>query len=283
MLTVPCWLLDVQKPSFPRRPVLVFSFSIPHIPSVRFLLFSALIFFPFFLSARGWTELDGVSYDQEKYSDGDSFRASRNRSRYIFRLYYVDAPETDDRYPDRLQEQAEYFGLTPEQILKGGKQAAEWLHNTLSKSTFTVYTRYADARGASDRKRYYAMVKIGDRWLSELLVENGFARVFGSDSDLPDGTSARIYWSRLRKLEREAKEARRGLWGLKWGNVPRRVKLTALTPVFHHDPPHRMVGNLPAGWEVTVGKETRSGFRKVSFISASGNQFEGEIQEVSLP
>lgn len=31
----------------------------------------------------------------------------------IFRLYFVDAPESALTYPERLQEQAEYFGIRP--------------------------------------------------------------------------------------------------------------------------------------------------------------------------
>jgi endonuclease YncB( thermonuclease family) len=236
-------------------------------------------------SARGWTELDGVIYEEEKYSDGDSFRARRNRSRYIFRLYFVDTPETDIRFPDRVQEQADYLGVEFEQAVEGGEEAANWLHDLLAEQeSLTVYTRYADARGASDRKRYYAMVKIGDRWLSELLVENGYARVFGVDSELPDGTSARIYWSRLRKLEKEAKAAQRGMWATSaaLANAPRTINLKRPTSVFHADPPHALVGQLPAGWEVTVGAETRPGFRKVSFTSPGGNEFQGEIQDTHV-
>ena len=182
---------------------------------MRFLILHlSLLFLLPVASARGWTELDNVIYEKEKYSDGDSFRAKRNRSTYIFRLYFVDTPETDARFPNRIKKQADYFGIEVDQAMEGGEDAAKWLHDLLqSQERLTVYTRYDDARGASDRKRYYAMIKIGDRWLSELLVENGFARVFGMDSELPDGTSARNYWSRLRKLEKKAKAEQRGLWG----------------------------------------------------------------------
>jgi len=187
----------------------------PHTLSVRFLyLHLCLLLILPVASARKWTELDGVEYEASKYHDGDSFRAKRNRSTYIFRLYFVDTPETDARFPNRIKKQADYFGIEVDQAMEGGEDAAKWLHDLLqSQERLTVYTRYDDARGASDRKRYYAMIKIGDRWLSELLVENGFARVFGMDSELPDGTSARNYWSRLRKLEKKAKAEQRGLWG----------------------------------------------------------------------
>jgi endonuclease YncB( thermonuclease family) len=163
--------------------------------------------------AGKWTRLDKVAYVQNDANDADSFHAKRNRSTYLFRLYFVDAPETDQRYPDRVKEQAAYFGVTPEQALKGATEAAEFVRKKLEGKDLEVFTQYVDARGASDKNRYYAMVKVEGRWLSELLVENGFARIHGIGDELPDGVSERRYWSRLRTLEREAKKAKRGLWG----------------------------------------------------------------------
>lgn len=242
------------------------------------------------LHPDAWKKLEETVYVENASNDGDSFHAKRNRSTYIFRLYFVDCPETDARYPDRIREQADYFGLTSEQALKGGEMAAKAIEKMLKDQPLEVHTKYANARGASDKKRYYAMVRIGDQWLSEWLVEQGWARVFGRDTDLPDGTSTRLYWSRLRKLEREAKEAGRGLWGLAAGSLPEEgeggtltVKLTRQTPIFSADPPHRLVGQLPKGWEVQIGPTTRTGFREASFTSPGGSAFTGEIQKLYLP
>jgi len=278
----------LQKSSIPADENLVFVTDVPHTLCVRYLyLHLILISLLPVVSARKWTELDGVTYLEEKYSDGDSFRAKRNTVTYIFRLYWVDCPETDTRYPDRVQEQADYFGVDAKQAIQGGVLGAEWLHELLEGKELTVYTRYADARGESTIRRYYAMIKIGDRWLSELLVENGLARVFGVETELPDGTSARNYSARLKKLEKEAKEANRGIWGLASGvgphAAPREIRLKAPTSIFSATPPHSMVGRLPAGWKVTVGAPTRVGFRAVTFVSPGGNDFQGEIQETSIP
>jgi len=252
------------------------------------LIFWMLCVTPLF--ANSWRELDGTRYVENESNDGDSFHAKRNRSTYIFRLYYVDAPETDTRYPDRVAEQATYFGLSSEQAVKGGKQAAKAVEKLLAGQDLEVHTRYENARGASDKKRYYAMVRVGDRWLSEWLVEQGWARVYGRSRELPNGTSERLYWSRLRKLEREAKKAKRGLWGMADGGLPAggegepvTIRLDRQTPVFSKDPPHRMVGQLPQGWEVQLGGATRTGFREVSFTSPGGSSFTGEIQILYLP
>jgi hypothetical protein len=56
---------------------------------------------------RKWTELDGVRLEENASNDGDSFHAKRNSSDYLFRLYYVDSTETDLRFEDRVQEQAD--------------------------------------------------------------------------------------------------------------------------------------------------------------------------------
>ncbi|MEX2380824.1 MAG: hypothetical protein WD490_00420 [Opitutales bacterium] len=241
------------------------------------------------LAQRKWTELDGVRLTENDSNDGDSFHARRNTTDYLFRLYYVDSTETDLRYEDRVQEQAEYFGVTIQEAMKGAAEAAEFVKNLLKDKGFTVYTRYEDARGSSTLKRYFAMVKIGDRWLCELLVENGHARIFGKPSDLPDGTPARIHWARLRKLESGAKDAHRGTWGIASGKIAvdrlqpgQTITLPSRTAVFQIAPPHQLVGHLPEGWKVSVGAETRAGFREISFTSPGGADFTGEIQERGL-
>jgi len=261
---------------------------------MSFLRFSLLLIVPVFLcicsaQARVWTELDGVILEQNASNDGDSFHAKRNSTKYLFRLYFVDTPESETRYPDRVKEQGDYFGLSSEESVKGAKKATEFTKKLLSEKPFTVYTRYDDARGSSKMKRLYAMVNVGGRWLSELLVENGFARVYGIRSELPDGTSTTKYWSHLHKLEKEAKAANRGLWGKASGKFDianltpgQKVKLPRPTVIFNSTPPHQAVGNLPAQWDVTLGESRRPGFRDVQFISPGGNSFSGELQETAL-
>ena len=250
----------------------------------------SILFFSHDGYARGWTELEGVIFEENEANDGDSFHAKRNTSSYLFRLYFVDTPETDLRYPDRVKEQAAYFGVDLELAVREGKAAAEYIKEVLGEKDFTVFTRYADARGASKMNRYYAMVKVGDRWLSELLVEKGYARIYGVGLELPDGTSERMYWSRLRKLEKQAKEAKRGLWA--GGEEPEKapvaleghvLNLPAITAVFQVQPPHQPVGNLPAGWEVTAGPVLIPGFREVTFVSPGGTPFTGLVLESALP
>ena len=234
-----------------------------------------------------WVHLDNVHWVENPANDGDSFHARRNRSRYLLRVYFVDTPESDARFPERLQEQADYFGVTVAQVMEGAKMADVYTEELLSAAPFDVYTKYRDARGASRQRRIYAMIKVNDRWLCELLVENGWARIHGVGDDLPDNVSERRHWARLRTLENEAKREKRGIWGM---NTPEqilaraggRVTLKAETPIFQLAPPHGVVGNLPEGHEVQVGDVERPGFRRVTFMSPGGNEFTGLIQEVAI-
>jgi endonuclease YncB( thermonuclease family) len=168
-----------------------------------------------------WSVYENCTLVENPFNDGDSFHVKTGKARYLFRLYFVDAPETDPSLQDRLQEQAAYWGTDTKSVLALGKKAAQFTAGFLSKG-FTVCTRKEDARGRSEEKRYFAVVKVGERYLSDALVEAGLARVYGGHVDLPDGTSERKYFAKLRALERTAQRARAGGWGLpKSGRVGR--------------------------------------------------------------
>jgi len=58
----------------------------------------------------GWTRFENCRHVVGEYYDGDSFMAeTADGDRIVFRIYFVDAPETDDRYPKRNGEQAKVF------------------------------------------------------------------------------------------------------------------------------------------------------------------------------
>ena len=175
--------------------------------------FVLLVMAPAISNAAKWKVYKNATLIKHDYNDGDSFHVRCNRYHYIFRLYYVDTPEVSDSYPKRVQEQADYFNITSKQALKIGEDAAKFSEKLLSKKIFTVYTKKEDARGNSKKKRYFAMIKIGDDWLSTLLVEEGLARIYGKRIDLPeDGKPERKYSARLKATERNAKKAKKGAW-----------------------------------------------------------------------
>jgi endonuclease YncB( thermonuclease family) len=159
-----------------------------------------------------WRRYEACTLIEHPANDGDSFHVRAGRRHRILRLYFVDAPETAATFPERLEAQAAYWTLTPPAAQQLGKEAGAFARALLAQP-FTVYTRFEDARGNSDRPRHYAMLQTADgRWLSACLVEAGLARLYGKPTALPDGTSARRYRAALRRLERQAREQGRGGW-----------------------------------------------------------------------
>ena len=135
---------------------------------------------------------------------------------YIFRLYFVDAPETSNDFKHRTSEQARYFGLRKKETIQLGRQAAQFAKEFLSGS-FKVVTCMKDAKGQSSLPRHYAIVEKDGVSLAEELVRLGLSRVCGmtAPSRWPGGCSPDAHWERLEKIEEEAKAEVVGGWELK--------------------------------------------------------------------
>jgi len=166
------------------------------------------------VAGERWVVYENCRLLENEFNDGDSFHVACGRKHRIFRLYFVDAPETSNEYPDRVKEQAEYFGIRESDALKAGKAATRFTATFLSRG-FTVYTKREDARGNSKLKRYFAMVKVGETWLSEELVGRGLARIYGLKTDLPGGLPARKYVADLNVRERAAQRKKKGAWKMR--------------------------------------------------------------------
>ena len=160
---------------------------------------------------KEWVKLTGCQYMAQDYNDGDSFGVNCGTDEYIFRLYFVDAPETNLRYAERTREQSEYFGVTLDETMKAGVKAKEAVRDILEKP-FVVWTRWATAAGRSKKLRYYAFIEINGKGLAELLVSKGLARPKGVVANLPTGEKSKVYVERLHALEREAQQQRIGIW-----------------------------------------------------------------------
>jgi endonuclease YncB( thermonuclease family) len=168
------------------------------------------------VSAAGpapWTTLEGCRLVPHANNDGDSFHVRCGGDAFVVRLYFVDAPETNLLYPERVREQAEHFGATLDDTLKAGAQARARVREAL-KGSFTVVTRKAAAPGHAKDPRFYALVQVDGRGLDEMLVLEGLARAKGVAASVP-GEKARSHAQRLQLLEDEAKARGRGLWARK--------------------------------------------------------------------
>ena len=221
------WLERVLVAGQDHEPIrgkrLIFRFSIFSRVSV-----SALISAVFLWSAvvdlcardrpKDWIVLKECRLILNPANDGDSFHVSAGRKEYLFRLYLVDAPETDEMTPRRLIEQAKYFNITVPQTIEVGRAAKDFTQEKLSQP-FTVFTHMSDAMGQSRLERFYAFVETKEGDLGEQLVRNGLARCYGFKTTPPGLTSSRIEVEKLQQLENEAKRDQIGGWGVNAGRL----------------------------------------------------------------
>ena len=175
--------------------------------------------------SKDWVVLENCRLITNPANDGDSFHVSAGEKEYLFRLYLVDAPETDEMTPRRLIEQAKYFSITVPQAIEVGRAAKDFTQARLSEP-FTVFTHMSDAMGQSRLERFYAFVETKEGDLGEQLVRNGLARSYGFKTAPPRLTSSRIEVEKLQQFEDEAKREKIGAWGVNAG----RLNVQAQTP-----------------------------------------------------
>ncbi|NLG34884.1 MAG: hypothetical protein GX548_05980 [Lentisphaerae bacterium] len=266
------------------------------------VLLAALLPSPAF-AAKKWREYTGCRLLPNKANDGDSFhvKPSNIKTRtYLFRLYFIDTPESEHSLPERLQEQADYFGIADiNDVVKAGKEATRFTQNFL-KNGFTVHSRLSDAMGRSAKDRDYSMVLVGRDDLGYELVRNGLARVHGMDTDLSElpeyKCSADTWWRRLRGAELEAKKEKRGAWAYGGAPVSRTealfapreveeqdIELTRPIYIYSTDPSNNQpIGQLGSGVTVHVIKGISPVRAHVRFTTSSGQTYEGSARFIDL-
>ncbi|HEY1769744.1 MAG TPA: helix-hairpin-helix domain-containing protein [Chthoniobacterales bacterium] len=200
------------------------------------LLLSFLLFSLGIVSLRAeskWVTYEHCELIANPANDGDSFHVRAQGREFIFRIYYVDAPETDNSFPDRVAAQAKYFHLTVPQTLSVGREAESYTREKLSRP-FTVETCHEDARGRSRLPRYFAFVEIGKEDLAEDLVAQGLGRIYGETAYAPDRVSPASEHDRLESLERTAKAQKLGGWGFAAGQAATSPKPEDTFNTFFH-------------------------------------------------
>ena len=116
-----------------------------------------------------WETLSGCRLVTNAVVDGDSFHVLHKGREYIFRLYFVDAPESDPAMKDRIQDQAEYFGIAPHNVPRAGRLASQFTREKLARRDITIVTRWQNALGRSSLARFYGVVLV-----------NGMNKTFGA-------------------------------------------------------------------------------------------------------
>ena len=168
--------------------------------------------------SKEWIVLNNCRFIANPANDGDSFHASAGAKEYIFRLYLVDAPETDEMTPGRLVEQAKYFGISVPQAIEAGQAAKEFTREKLSQP-FIAFTHMSDALGQSRLERFYAFVQTREGDLGEQLVRNGLARIYGFKAATPGLRNSRVELEKLQLFEQQARQERIGAWGVNTGRL----------------------------------------------------------------
>jgi competence ComEA-like helix-hairpin-helix protein len=159
-----------------------------------------------------WETLTGCRLVTNSVVDGDSFHVLHKDREYIFRLYFVDAPESDPTLTERIKDQSAYFGVALKDIPRAGELASQFTRNKLASAQFTVITRWQNAMGRSSLARFYAIVLLNTNNLAEELVANGLARIYGIRANWPDGPRSVTFINKLKNLELTAREQKRGIW-----------------------------------------------------------------------
>jgi endonuclease YncB( thermonuclease family) len=241
-----------------------------------------------------WTVLENCRLIESLSNDADSFVAEcsepfRGETQNRFRLYFVDAAETDmnsEFKQKRLAEQADYWGSDdPGFALQTGLRAAQTVKKLL-RSRFTVYTQgeYAPTLGAP---RYYALIRLQDRWLDEILVEEGLVRIYGKGTDLPDHRDEKSHWNSLHSLERAARARRVNGWSRSAEEPEEPGAFVPYDTVSARDAwiysvkSGKKVTVIPGGTSVSVLAEADSGRLRIRF-EKDGKVYEGLCTKGSL-
>ncbi len=148
--------------------------------------------------------------------EADTFQIRVGEEVHLFVLYFVDALDASPTHPERVAAQARYFGkASQDAVIETGKEAHAYVESLLKNRPFRLLTRWEHQ---PNTERYYALILVEfekGRWtyLADLLVRQGFARVEGVTTPLPDDKrSTDAYLLELRNHARYAREKRLGIW-----------------------------------------------------------------------
>ncbi len=182
------------------------------------------------IAQAGWDTLDNCRPISSDWNDGDSFHVRHAGKEYIFRLCYVDTPESKGRKGQtrRTSDQARYWKILKRDMYPLAKEASAYTATVMAGS-FTVKTEWEDAKGSSQLPRYFGVIITPQGDLAELLVAHGYARIYGFSPDYPGGIKAAKYGAKLEGLEANAREKKLGAWAFSKKSKSSRKKTTKKT------------------------------------------------------
>lgn len=134
---------------------------------------------------------EDAQYVVLQVKDGDTFTANVDGHEITVRMLGIDTPETVD---------------PRKSVQCYGKEASDQTKKLLSKQK--VRLKLNPNREEKDKYgRYLSYVYLGDVFVNESLLQDGYAReyTFGKPYQ---------YQKEFREIESQAKEAKKGLWGV---------------------------------------------------------------------
>lgn len=151
-----------------------------------------------------------------RVNEADTLRLRIGNDEYVFELYFIDALEASWTHPEIVASQARWFGgVANETIVNVGQEAMVYVRELLQGHPFTVLTRW---ERVPDSSRYYALILVEHQpgqqvYLADLLLHNGYARIGGQTTQLPeDRRRLEAYLDELKTHSRYAKEKHLGIW-----------------------------------------------------------------------
>jgi endonuclease YncB( thermonuclease family) len=167
-------------------------------------------------SGPEFDRLMDVAFVDSRANEADTLRFRIGRKEEVFRLYYIDALEASWTHPQRIAEQSRYFGhASREDVVAVGEEAVRYVAQLLATKPYQVLTRWESVPNLA---RYYALIIVEMKpgewvYLSDLLIQKGFARLNGVTTYLPeDSRSIETYIHELQGLARDARSQKRGIW-----------------------------------------------------------------------
>ena len=153
---------------------------------------------------------------ESRANEADTMRLRLGDEENVFVLYFVDALEATGNSPQRIAEQARWFGGVSQQtVVDYGVEAAGYVAELLKTKPFSLLTRW---EGVPNSTRYYAMIVVesepGNRvYLADLLLAKGYARIHGVSTSMPEGSKPmEDYLLDAKNLAKKAMDRRLGVW-----------------------------------------------------------------------
>lgn len=153
---------------------------------------------------------------ETRANEADTLRFRVGAEEHVLVLYFIDAVDASLTHPQRVNDQARWFGgVSTQRVVEAGVEALQFVRDLLVSKPYEVLTRWERVPNTS---RYYALVRVeiepGRRvYLADLLMRAGYARIGGVTTYLPeDSRSETDYLLNLKKLGDQAREARLGVW-----------------------------------------------------------------------